>query len=180
MRKFLFYFAATGWTLGLTAHLLSIADIDVQEKVPYIWILHIGIFIVWLPTIFDLRKNEDLKAYQKAGMLNSLNPFGVFKVIFKNTPNWLKMIAIIGFYYAFVNFVYLVFMTSSVGTPDIKDGQFTLQDHGQFIRTLTSREYHHYKAAEMRLFSGHWIAFYGLAMAVLYPVKKQSQELPNY
>jgi hypothetical protein len=75
-----------------------------------------------------------------------------------------------GFYYAIVNF--LVFMFSDPGTPAIKDGQYYLHTHGQWIRNITEQEYHHYKAATIRGFSGHWVAFYGLAAAVLYPFKR--------
>jgi len=172
MRKFLFYFAVTGWTLGLTVHLLSLADFDITDTVPYVWILHIGIFIVWLPTVFYLKKNEELKAYQQSGMLNRMNPFGFFKIISRQTPTWLIIIAIGGFFYAIINF--MLFMNSEPGVPDIKDGQYILQDHGRLIKILTEQEYHHYKANEMRGFSGHWLAFYGLAAAILFPFNKQS------
>jgi hypothetical protein len=40
------------------------------------------------------------------------------------------------------------------------------------MRNITEQEYHHYKAATIRGFSGHWVAFYGLAAAVLYPFKR--------
>jgi hypothetical protein len=36
MRKFLFYFAVTGWILGLIVHLLSLGDIDVREEIPFV------------------------------------------------------------------------------------------------------------------------------------------------
>ena len=39
MKKFLFYFAVTGWTLGLIVHLLSIADFDITDKVPFVWVV---------------------------------------------------------------------------------------------------------------------------------------------
>ena len=166
MKKFLFYFALTGWTLGLIVHILSLSDIDVTEKVPFVWLLHIGIFIVWLPIVLDLKKNEELQEYQKSEMLNRMNPIGFFKIIFKETPTWMTIIAGAGFFYAIINF--LLFFASHGGTPDIKDGQFILQNHGQLIKTVTEQEYYHYKANEVRGFSGHWIFFYGFATAVLY------------
>ncbi|MES1181693.1 MAG: hypothetical protein ABUL44_02765 [Flavobacterium sp.] len=61
MKKFLFYFAITGWTLGLIVHLLSLADYDITDKVPFVWVLHIGIFVVWLPVVLDLKKMKILK-----------------------------------------------------------------------------------------------------------------------
>lgn len=167
MKKNLFYFAVTGWTLGLIVHLLSVADVDVTAKVPFVWVLHIGIFVVWIPAILELRKNEELKAYQQNGRRNKTNPFEVVKIMFSKAPTWLTVIAIGGFFYAFVNF--MLFMNASIGSVDIKDGQYILHNHGQLIKTLTEQEYHHVKANEVRGFSGHWLAFYGIAAAVLFP-----------
>jgi hypothetical protein len=173
MRKFLFYFAITGWTLGLIVHLLSLADNDITDKVPFVWVLHIGILVVWIPVVLDLKKNEELKAFQQSGMMNRMNPVGFFKIIFKQTSAWLTVFAIGGFIYAFVNFMF--FMASQNGTLGIEDGQYILHNHGQLIKTLTEQEYHHYRANEVRGFSGHWIAFYGLATAVLFPLNRQSR-----
>lgn len=171
MKKFLFYIAVTGWTLGLIVHLLSLADFDITDKVPFVWVLHIGIFVVWLPTVRDLKKNEELMEYQQSRMLNGMNPFGFLKIIFRQTPTWLNTIAIGGLFYAIINF--LLFMNSQLGTPEIQDGQYILQNHGQLIKTLTEQEYHHYKANKVRGFSGHWLAFYGLAAAILFSSNRQ-------
>ncbi|MES2812013.1 MAG: hypothetical protein V4670_06040 [Bacteroidota bacterium] len=166
MKKYLFYFALTGWTLGLFVHVLSLADFDVTEKIPFVWLLHIGIFIVWLPVVLDLKNNEELQEYKQSGTVNRMNPIDFFKIVFKDTPTWMSVIAIGGFFYAFINF--LLFMTSQGGTPEMRDGLYILHNHGQLIKTLTEQEYHHYKANELRGFSGHWILFYGIATAFLY------------
>lgn len=175
MKKFLFYFALTGWTLGLTVHLLSLADIDVTEKAPFIWLLHIGIFIVWIPVVLDLKDNEELQVYKESGTPNRMDPIKFYKIVFKETPTWMSIIAIGGFFYAFINF--MLFVSSQTGTPEIKDGQYILQDHGQLIKTITLQEYHHYKANEVRGFSGHWILFYGVATALLYKFIGQKTEV---
>jgi hypothetical protein len=99
-----------------------------------------------------------------------MNPLGFYKIAFKQTPTWLAVLAIGGFLYAFLNF--MLFMGSEIGTPDIEGGKYILQNHGQLIKTITEQEYHHFKANEMRGFSGHWIAFYGIAMAILYPFSR--------
>jgi DNA-binding XRE family transcriptional regulator len=64
MKKFLFYFAVTGWLIALIVHLLTLADFDAREKVPFIWVLHIGIFVVWLPAVIELKNNDAFKIYQ--------------------------------------------------------------------------------------------------------------------
>jgi hypothetical protein len=170
MNKYIFYLAVTGWTLGLIVHFTSVFGIDVTEQVPYVWFLHLGIFVVWIPTILYLNKNEELKTFKESGMLNQMNPFGFYKIVFKQTPNWLAVIAVGGIFYAFANF--MLFMGSEIGTPDIEGKKYILHNHGQLIKTITEHEYHHYKANEVRGFSGYWIAFYGLAMAILYPFSR--------
>ena len=172
MKKFQFYFAITGWTLGLIVHLLSLYDFDVTDKMPFVWVLHIGTFVVWIPIVFDLRKNEKLAAYQKSGVWNKNNPMEFSKILLINAPTWLKLIAIGSFIYAFINFIF--FFSSQSGVPEFKNGQYILQDHGEIIKTLTKQEYHHYRANETRGFSGHWLAFYGFAAAILFPYYKPS------
>jgi hypothetical protein len=175
MKQFLFWVAVLGWTLGLTVHILSLAGIDVTELIPFVWILHIGIFVVWIPAILALKKNEDLVRFQKSRLLTRMNTFGFLKIIFKNVPRWLIVIAIVGSFYAFINFV--LFVATQHGVPDIQNGQYVLQSHGTLIKTLSEQEYHHFKANEVRGFSGHWIAFYGIAMAVLFPFKLQTEKM---
>jgi hypothetical protein len=170
MKKLLFYFASTGWILALLVHVLSITDIDIASRLPFVWILHLGIFAVWIPMILDLIKNEEIKQFQQARKQNRNNSTSLFKIIFKKTPTWLKIIAVGGFFYAGINFI--LFSISQQGSATIKEGQYILHNHGQLIRTLTEQEYHHFKANEVRGFSGHWLAFYGIAAAILFPFYK--------
>lgn len=171
MKKTLFYLAVIGWLLGLTIHILSIARIDVEEKVPFIWGLHVGIFVVWVPAILTLRKNKELVALQKSGKLNDLKLKEQFRVTFKHAPKWIGYMAIAGLFYAVLNFFGV--MVLQKGTADIIDGKYVLHIHDKIIKTLTSQEYHNLVAQKIRGVSGHWIAFYGLAAAILYPFKRK-------
>ena len=180
MKITLFWFAVTGWLLGLLVHILSIFGVDVQTKIPYIWLLHLGIFVVWIPTILTLRKNQGIRAFESSDPRKRMNPFGFFKALCEQAPVWMVVIAAAGLFYAFVNF--LLFMTMQNGTPAFKDGQYYLHNHGKLIRNITEQEYHYIKASMLRGFSGHWIAFYGIAAAVLYPFRQKpgrSQFAPN-
>ena len=49
--KFLHYFAITGFILGLIVHIIAIAGIDIADNFPFIWLLHVGIFVVWIPVV---------------------------------------------------------------------------------------------------------------------------------
>lgn len=171
MKKYIFYLAVVGWTVGLVVHLLAVADVDVTAKVPFVWGLHIGVFVVWLPAILILKNSKAAQDFQKTGTLNTMNPGAILKMMFHNTPAWLTVIAIGGFFYATINI--MLFMASQPGVPDIQNGQYILHNHGQLIKKLTEQEYHHYRANELRGFSGHWLAFYGMAAAILFPFGKR-------
>lgn len=184
MTKFLFWFAVLGWTVGFFAHLFSIGNVDVSVYVPYVWLLHLGLFIVWIPTVRIMDKNMEFKAERQTGMPFIFDPFGFFRVHFKQVPIWLTIIAIAGLFYAIVNL--LVLFGSYQGAADVKDGQYVLHNHGYVIRNMTKLEYDQYKANEMRFFSAIWLAFYGFAIAVLFPFQKlkvkekpTNKELPS-
>ena len=165
----LFYFTLACWTASLIAHLTSISDFDLIEKFPFVWFLHIGIFIVAISAIFIVRQLPEMQNQQIRS-----NPLKVLKTLTQETPYWLIAIAVAGFIYAGINFS--LFASSQIGSPEIKDGQFILQNHGQFIKTITEREYHHSQANIVRGFSGHWLAFYGIGLALLYPFKKRQND----
>jgi hypothetical protein len=167
VKKFLFFFALTGWTISLVVHFAALfADYDATRDFPFIWLLHIGIFIVWLAAVILLKKS-DLSQFRNSNPFDFAKQKLLVKTIFRNSPAWLTTIAVIGFFYAMINF--MLFILSQQGTPDIVHGQYILQNHGQVIKTITEAEYNHYAANQTRGFSGHWILFYGLAMAILFP-----------
>ncbi len=167
MRKLFFVFAAIFWVISLSVHLAAlICDYDASGSFPFVWLLHIGIFAVWLPTVFILRDDADFQELKKNSSFGVAKHIKFIKSIFKKRPTWMMVLAIFGFAYAFINF--LLFAMSQPGTPGIRDGQYILQNHGQLIKTLTEAEYNHYLANVMRGFSGHWIAFYGMAAVALF------------
>jgi hypothetical protein len=168
-KTFFFFFALIGWVLGLCVHLTAaLGDYDLTGPFPGLWLLHVGAIAVWLPTVLILKDNPELKHLK-----NNLNPRTFFGQIAKEAPAWLRVIAMAGFFYAIINFMF--FMVSQHGTPDIMNGQYVLQNHGKIVRTISLSEYGHYQALQTRAFSGHWIAFYGIACAVLYPFGKREQ-----
>lgn len=164
LKKIIFYIAVAGWVLSFIVHLLSIAKYDITDKIPYIWALHIFLFVVWLPAILYLVKGKEFK---------NISQSAVFKSIYKKRPFWLITICIICFIYAGINFS--IYLNSYIGSADIIDGQYVLQDKGALIKNITEEEYHEYNAAQTRAFSGHWLVFYGIAAAILFPSKKQEE-----
>lgn len=167
MKKRFFYAAVAGFILGLIVHLAAVSGYDLSRDIPFVWILHVGVFIVFVPGIIYMRQN---KAYQQLAAEKQWRSGGVkqqFQVLFGGTPLWLRLTMVMMFVYAIVNF--LLFMMSQHGVPDIREGEYILHNHGEIIRTITEEEYYHYRANELRGFSGHWLLFYSVSMGLLYP-----------
>jgi hypothetical protein len=56
---------------------------------------------------------------------------------------------------------FIVFLWQShAASPEIKDGNYVLNNHGHILRMLTKSEYLRLKAGELRLFATGWIFFY--------------------
>ena len=142
--------AFTGLLLSLAVHVASLAHVDVASAYPEVWLLHVGIFLVFIPFVFLSRRTLGAKpslATVKAAFPMSLVAIGCVLIA-----------------YTALNFL-LFFLASDGGSPAIKDGSFVLQEHGHFIRQLSSAEYTRYRANELRGFSGHWLLFYFVPFA---------------
>lgn len=156
MHRFLGILSATGFCLALIVHTLTFAHIDVMEVFPSVWLLHIGIFVVFVPLVFSARR------------LSGANPkYRDFRSLF---PEWANTLITVVFIYAIVNFVVFMFLSHG-GVPAIRDGQFILHSHGKLVRVLTEQEYHVQRAYVVRGFSGHWLVFY-LVPALYFLFKK--------
>ncbi len=167
MNKALCIIAGIGFTLAVIVHLISLSGIYIGDQFPFVWALHLGIFVVWFPTILMLRNNQ--KYSQKARKYgDSLRM--IFNAIFKDMPKPVMFIALFCFVYASLNF-FLFMNTGQGGNPSFIDGKYVLNNHGAIIKELTQTEYLELKANEIRGFSGHWMLFYCVAMGVLWPKK---------
>jgi hypothetical protein len=179
MKKILFIFALTGWTISLMFHLKAlILDYNTSRQFLIIWFLGMGIFVVWLPTVLITKSNNALKELRQNNTPGIAKHKQFFKTIFGHTPTWLIIIAAIGAIHAAINFI-IIAITIQSNTPEIKGGEFILQNHGHFIKKITEMEYNHYSALQLMLFTGHFIAFYGIVAAVLYPYKTSNQTIEN-
>jgi hypothetical protein len=135
LRPVLLFFGGLAW-IGLTLSVLSHLAALFGSRWPLgddAWFLHIGIFIVWIPTVLVAsRLSADFKRKD------------MWKAALRGYPDWMKYMVYGFFGYAFLNFVIFLAATepkssSSQMTPEI-----------------------------LRGFSGHWMAFYSAAAAVLY------------
>ncbi len=167
--KTFFLIAAIGWLLSLVVNFTAwIGHYDLVGAIPALGLLHIVIFIVWIPSIFTIGK-----LHQTTGRLHEF----WLKVLAANRPPWLMLIAGLGF--GFAIFTWFNLLNSAEGIPEFKNGEYVLMEHANIIRTITLEEYNQARADSTRGFSGHWIFFYGAAAAILYPFGKRYPKQPS-
>ena len=154
--------ALVGFVLSLAVHISALSGIDVSAHLPFVWLLHVGIFVVFVPFVLSSRK-----------YLGTKPTFSEVRAAF---PGWAIAVFIAIFAYALVNF--LIFMAATEGgSPSIRDGKYVLDSHGKVIRELTEAEYFSFKANELRGFSGHWLVFYFAPFAYFMFRKKSNPPL---
>ena len=135
IRPFLWFFiclSAIGLLVSLWIHLGAVMGRRVAPEA-FLWVLGVGIFIVWLPAVLVAQR-----------LVGATNRKDFWKVVLKGSPDWVRYMLYAFFAYAFVNFLF--FMTKA---PTGGGGANP-------------------PAVVWRGFSGHWMAFYSAALAILY------------
>ena len=150
LKKILFYFAVAGWLMSLFVNLNALEGVNLSVEYGYVWLLHVGIFLIWIPAILELRKNEELKQFRTKTLTNGLKPFAMYRIILRAVPSWMVVLVFACVGYAFLSFIYFNFLSQS-GVTKVP------------TRALTSND--------MGFFSALWLAFYGMGAAMLYPNK---------
>ena len=111
--------------------------------------LHVGVFILLVP-MFSVEYSglRDRSFLWKGFALGK--PKGI-----------ISGIRFLGLFFA-LHFV-LFLVQSHASVPEIINGQYVLDNHGQIVKVLTYSEYWALKGAELRLFATGWIFFYFVA-----------------
>lgn len=146
IRPFLWFFvclSAIGLVVSLWVHLGAVMGRRVAPEA-FFWMLHVGIFIVWLPAILVAQR-----------LVGNLSRKDLWKVLLKDSPDWMRYMVYGFFAYAMVNF--LAFMTKA---PSGGSGANP-------------------PAVVWRGFSGHWMAFYSAALAILYSAARTVDTSPR-
>ncbi len=139
--------ALAGFSLALAVHVAALFGIDVQTKVPAIWLLHVGIFVVFIPMVLQLRASGTDR-----------------RALLRGLPRTVLLIGGCLMLYALFNFLFAG-STFGQGTAEFENGQYILQYRGKLIRHLTEAQYHAHQAELLRGFSGHWLIFYFAALS---------------
>ena len=159
MNRIVSLVALLGFVLAAAVHVASLAGVDVSQRIPFVWLLHVGIFVVFVPFVLSSRK--------VLGAKPSLS--GMRALV----PNWVFIAGATISAYALLNFVLFIVATQG-GNPAILDGRYVLQSHGHLIREITQSEYVAFRANELRGFSGHWLMFYFVPFAYFMFAKREA------
>ena len=126
--RFLAAFSGAGLVASVVCHLMSWFHV-VPAWGRSVFLLHAGIFIVWIPLVVFANRTMPKKGR------------GNFEHLLAELPKWARVATSGLFIYALLNFAYFMICTSRY------------PKHGvPFV-------------VELRGFSGHWMMFYGMALA---------------
>lgn len=130
--------AGCGLVLSFVVHGMALAGVRIPGG-GLVWVLHAGIFVVFLPTVFVFNQ-----------MTRHVSRKDGWKVALAGCPVWMRRAGGVLFAYAILNF--MLFMVNTATQP--KEPKKSKMSETPL--------------AVIRGFSGHWMLFYGAAFAVLY------------
>jgi hypothetical protein len=169
-RQYFSLFAFLGFGISLVVHLLTFLGLNLSERAPWIWLLHVGMFVFFIPLVFS-RFNRSSR--------NSRSDF--WQRFFAPMPRWARALVKGLFVYVPINFL-LFFALSYDGTPDINNGKYILRRGGRgetlvVVREISKEEYDLRQDRVVRGFSGHWMIFYiAPALYFWFPRNKKEDE----
>jgi hypothetical protein len=142
--------ALAGFAAALAVHAAALSGVDVQALFPGVMALHAGIFVVFLPFVFFMRR--------------TFGPRPGWAALRGSVPGPVLVAGAALMAYAVANFLWCVGDLRG-GAPAVVDGRHVLEHHGRVLREITAAEFTHARATEVRLFSGHWMAFFFMPFA---------------
>lgn len=146
--------AAVGLAASVVVHFSTFAGVDPLDLWPAAWLLHVGIFVVFIPA-FGWKKEEGTPHR------------GSFAQLYPGAPRWMGALTTAFFVYALVNFGLFVIQVSEGQPRQQEDGTYVLGRGGAVVRPITKGEFHYYQGRVARGFSGHWMLFYSLSLMML-------------
>jgi hypothetical protein len=169
-RKILAILAALGFAVSLVVHLATYLGVNVSRHVPAVWLLHVGVFIVFVPMVITI--------YTKSGKSRPQSGGDFWRQFFNPMPRWVRLLSYGLFAYVAINFILFVALSRD-GSPDVIGGKYVLRSDGRVeeqrvIREITMEEYDLREARVVRGFSGHWLVFYLIAALYFWYGRKEA------
>ena len=146
LRRFVAAISACGLVAGIVIYIASYMGSTLDDLFRWAIVLHIGIFVLVLSMCVT-----NYSAFRSR--LFFWKEFG------RGMPKWVVP-TIKGLGAFFVIHLIVFLWQSHAASPEMKDGNYVLNNHGHILRMLTKSEYLRLKAGELRLVATGWIFFY--------------------
>ncbi len=103
MKQKLYIFSLIGWSISTLIVLLNLFEIDLVKKIPFLWIVFIGVFVSSGSSFFYAKNNSVVNDYEYDNnqFLSSGIPIIPF---FEKAPNWILGIVVLSFFSAIIFF----------------------------------------------------------------------------
>lgn len=145
-RRLLALLSSIGVAISLVIYVASFGALTLDRMGNWIFVLHIGIFFLLIA----------MYAIEYSAIRNRTFFWDGFK---RGKPAWsVPSIQFLGLFFI-IHFV-LFLVLSHAASPEIMNGQYVLNDHGQIRKILTESEYLSLKGSELRIFATGWMFFY--------------------
>jgi hypothetical protein len=143
--------ALVGLFLSLAVHLCVLLGIDVAGKLPFAWVLEIGLLGLFVPMIVSF-----VGAIEDKPRLARVQPA---------VPTWVVVIGLGLLAYAFCNFAYFVYYNIQDNNPELGGGKLIEVYQGEALHVVALQEYVALRTNLLRALSGNWLFFYFIAFA---------------
>lgn len=165
IRRFLAVVSACGLAAAIIAYVGSFAGTTMDDMFRWAILLHIGVFVLLLP----------MYAVEYSSIKNSKF---FWDGLWQGLPRWVvRSIQPLGLFFI-VHFV-LFLVQSHAASPEIKDGEYVLNNHGQIVKVLTRSEYLTLKGSELRIFATGWMFFYFVPTMYWWFPRPSANSIPN-
>ena len=146
IRRILAVMAACGLFASVLAYIGSYVGTTMDSLFRWAIVLHIGVFILLLPMYMLEYSAVKARSFFWQGFSQAM-------------PSWVvPTLKLLGVFFA-IHFI-LFLIQSHAASPQFKNGEYVLDNHGQIVKVLTQGEYFRLKGAELRLFATGWMFFY--------------------
>jgi hypothetical protein len=165
VRRSLAIVSICGLIASIVIYIASYREATMDGIARWAIVFHIGIFVLLLPMFAVEYSTVRQRTFFWKGFAQEM-------------PRWVvPSIKLLGLFFA-VHFV--LFLTQShASAPEIKNGEYVLNDHGKIVKTLTQSEFYKLKGAELRLFATGWMFFYFVLTAYWWFPRTEQETIGN-
>ncbi|SOE23033.1 hypothetical protein SAMN06298216_3425 [Spirosomataceae bacterium TFI 002] len=157
MKKVLFVISLAGWSLSVIIVLATFFDINLEEKVQYIFFHVFGGFILSFFSLFFVKHSFRYLEWEYDNDYCSLpNRISITPFI-KGLSNWIYVL--IGFSF-FAAFVFILHHGSVDGMSEVIDGKYFMTNARGIVREIDENEYHKNMMIEIRILCGFGMMIY--------------------